>query len=84
LVNSNWWSKSAAVLPWSTAAFLIPGEAFPFQAQSIFFCNGPQCPQSPAALRELLDAGYPASSLAYYRGGMHDWVTLAMPTEPVS
>jgi rhodanese-related sulfurtransferase len=51
---------------------------------SIFFCNGPQCPQSPAAIRELLDAGYPASSLAYYRGGMHDWVTLAMPTEPVS
>jgi rhodanese-related sulfurtransferase len=49
---------------------------------SILFCNGPQCPQSPRAIRELLDAGYPAEALAYYRGGMHDWVTLAMPTQP--
>ena len=48
---------------------------------SILFCNGPQCPQSPRAIRELLDAGYPAEALAYYRGGMHDWVTLAMPTQ---
>ena len=49
---------------------------------SILFCNGPQCPQSPQAIRELLAAGHPAHALAYYRGGMHDWVTLAMPTEP--
>lgn len=49
---------------------------------SILFCNGPQCPQSPDAIRTLLDAGYPAAALAYYRGGMHDWVTLAMPTQP--
>lgn len=50
---------------------------------SILFCNGPQCPQSPMAIRELLEAGYPASALAYYRGGLHDWVTLAMPLEQV-
>lgn len=49
---------------------------------AILFCNGPQCPQSPHAIRELLAAGHPPSSLAYYRGGMHDWVSLAMPTEP--
>jgi rhodanese-related sulfurtransferase len=49
---------------------------------AILFCNGPQCPQSPHAIRELLEAGHPASALAYYRGGMHDWVSLAMPTEP--
>jgi rhodanese-related sulfurtransferase len=48
---------------------------------SIMFCNGPQCPQSPRAIRQLLDAGYPAQALAYYRGGMHDWVTLAMPMQ---
>lgn len=48
---------------------------------SVFFCNGPQCPQSPAAVRALVETGYPASALAYYRGGLHDWVTLAMPTE---
>ncbi|MGY1712277.1 rhodanese-like domain-containing protein [Geodermatophilus sp. SYSU D00758] len=49
---------------------------------SILFCNGPQCPQSPDAIRQLLEAGHPAGALAYYRGGMHDWVTLAMPTQP--
>ncbi|MGY2002696.1 rhodanese-like domain-containing protein [Blastococcus sp. SYSU DS1024] len=48
---------------------------------SILFCNGPQCPQSPDAIRQLLQAGYAAAALAYYRGGMHDWVTLAMPTQ---
>lgn len=51
---------------------------------SILFCNGPQCPQSPWAIRDLLEAGTPAESLVYYRGGLHDWVTLAMPTEQVS
>lgn len=49
---------------------------------SILFCNGPQCPQTPEALSTLLAAGYPASSLAYYRGGVHDWVTLGFPTCP--
>ena len=51
---------------------------------SILFCNGPQCPQSPHAIRSLLEAGYPPRALAYYRGGMHDWVTLAMQTEQLS
>lgn len=48
---------------------------------SILFCNGPQCPQSSSAIRALLEVGFPAASLAYYRGGLHDWVTLAMSTE---
>jgi rhodanese-related sulfurtransferase len=49
---------------------------------NILFCNGPQCPQSPNALAELVAAGFPPEHLAYYRGGMHDWVSLAMPTQP--
>lgn len=49
---------------------------------AILFCNGPQCPQSPDAIRRLLEAGHPSAALAYYRGGMHDWITLALPTEP--
>ena len=49
----------------------------------ILFCNGPQCPQTPDALRTLSEDGYPLDRLAYYRGGMHDWITLAMPTQPV-
>ena len=47
----------------------------------VLFCNGPQCPQSPDALQQLVDKGFPAAKLAYYRGGLHDWVTLGMPTE---
>jgi len=50
---------------------------------SVLFCNGPQCPQSPDAIRQLLQEGFPASSLAYYRGGLHDWVTLALPTQEI-
>lgn len=46
---------------------------------AFFFCNGPQCPQSPNAIRNLLEAGYPAGKILYYRGGMHDWVTLGLP-----
>jgi len=49
---------------------------------AVLFCNGPQCPQSPDAIRRLLAAGVPASALAYYRGGMQDWVCTALPTEP--
>jgi len=48
---------------------------------NVFFCNGPQCPQSPDAIRQLIADGFPADALAYYRGGMHDWVTLALPTQ---
>jgi rhodanese-related sulfurtransferase len=50
---------------------------------SVLFCNGPQCPQTPDALAALKQAGYPLERLAYYRGGMHDWITLAMPTAAV-
>lgn len=46
---------------------------------SIFFCNGPQCGQSPTAIRALLAAGYPADKLLYYRGGLRDWLTLGLP-----
>jgi rhodanese-related sulfurtransferase len=47
--------------------------------ETIFFCNGPQCAASPSSIRALLDAGFPSSSLLYYRGGIHDWVTLGLP-----
>lgn len=50
---------------------------------NVLFCNGPQCPQSPDAIRRLLEHGFPASSLAYYRGGIHDWITLAMSTTSI-
>ena len=50
-------------------------------AVTVLFCNGPQCPATPDAVRALLDAGYPADRLLYYRGGIHDWMTLGLPVE---
>jgi rhodanese-related sulfurtransferase len=47
---------------------------------TVFFCNGPQCTATPQTIHALLDAGYPAEAILYYRGGMHDWVTLGYPT----
>ena len=46
---------------------------------TVFFCNGPQCGQSPTAIRNLLEAGYPPEKILYYRGGLHDWITLGLP-----
>lgn len=48
---------------------------------AVLFCNGPQCAATPDAIRGLLGAGHPSSSLLYYRGGIHDWVTLGLPLE---
>ncbi len=47
---------------------------------TVFFCNGPQCGQSPLAIGALLEAGHPAEMIWYYRGGLHDWMTLGLPT----
>jgi rhodanese-related sulfurtransferase len=51
---------------------------------TILFCNGPQCAATPDAIRILLDAGHPPERLLYYRGGIHDWVTLGLPLEPAA
>jgi len=45
------------------------------------FCNGLWCGQSPAAIRALLQIGYPESKLKYYRGGMNSWHSLGLSTE---
>ena len=36
----------------------------------VLFCNGPWCGQSPTAIRRMIEAGYPAERISYYRGGM--------------
>ncbi len=46
----------------------------------VFFCNGPQCGASPDAIKALLGAGHPRDAILYYRGGLHDWVSLGLPT----
>ncbi len=45
----------------------------------VLFCNGPQCTATPQAVAALLDAGWDPQRLRYYRGGIHDWVTLGLP-----
>jgi len=46
----------------------------------LLWCNGPWCGQSPRAIRALLDIGYPAEKLSYYRGGMQMWQSLGLTT----
>jgi rhodanese-related sulfurtransferase len=46
---------------------------------TVVFCNGPQCTATAQAIDALLAAGWPAERLLYYRGGIHDWVTLGLP-----
>lgn len=48
---------------------------------TVLFCNGPQCGATPEAVCALLEHGYPAEKLRYYRGGVHDWMTLGLPVE---
>ncbi|MGR3362635.1 MAG: rhodanese-like domain-containing protein [Maritimibacter harenae] len=49
------------------------------------YCNGPWCGQSPTAARRMIEAGYPADKIYYYRGGMQNWrmlgLTVSDPTE---
>lgn len=42
------------------------------------FCNGPWCGQSPTAIRAMVNAGYPADKIFYYRGGMQVWRILGL------
>jgi len=46
----------------------------------VLWCNGPACGQSPRAIRGLLEVGYPAEKLFYYRGGMQMWQLFSLTT----
>jgi rhodanese-related sulfurtransferase len=46
--------------------------------QVALFCNGLWCGQSPEAIRRMIDAGYPAERISYYRGGMQSWRVLGL------
>lgn len=49
----------------------------------VVWCNGPWCGQSPRAISGLLEHGFPAEKISYYRGGMQMWkilgLTVVMP-----
>ena len=42
------------------------------------FCNGIWCGQSPTAIRNMIEAGFPADRIFYYRGGMQVWRQLGL------
>lgn len=42
------------------------------------FCNGVWCGQSPTAIRAMIEAGFPADRIYYYRGGMQGWRLLGL------
>lgn len=42
------------------------------------FCNGPWCSQSVAMIEALLEIGYPAENICWYRGGMQTWLAAGM------
>lgn len=42
------------------------------------YCNGPWCGQSPAAARRMIEAGFPAEKIYYYRPGMQGWRMLGL------
>ncbi len=44
----------------------------------ILWCNGMWCGQSPRAIKGLLELGYPAGKILYYRGGMQVWQSLGL------
>jgi len=44
----------------------------------VIFCNGPWCSQSVAMITALLDIGYPAEKIKWYRGGLQTWLAAGM------
>ena len=46
----------------------------------VVWCNGPACGQSPRAIKGLLNVGYPAQNILYYRGGMQMWQLWGLTT----
>lgn len=48
----------------------------------VLFCNGPWCGQSPTAARNMIEAGFPAEKIFYYRGGMQNWNMLGLTVVP--
>jgi len=46
----------------------------------IFYCNGPWCGQSPTNIRALLNLGYPADKIKWYRGGIQSWKSFGLTT----
>lgn len=49
----------------------------------VVYDSGPATTDAQSLITDLLDAGYPADKIAYYRGGMQVWSVLGLTTEGV-
>lgn len=58
----------------------VTGDKWAFEnaQELLLFCNGLWCGQSPRAIGNLIDMGYPAKKLFWYRGGMQSWQLLGL------
>ena len=63
-------TKNADTLDFSAAKTLV------------LYCNGAWCGQSASFIKTLLNKGYPAEKLKWYRGGMQAWESLGLTTVP--
>ncbi|MDH5784406.1 MAG: rhodanese-like domain-containing protein [Chromatiales bacterium] len=46
----------------------------------VMFCNGMWCGQSPLGIEGIMDLGYPADKIKWYRGGMQSWEIVGLTT----
>lgn len=53
---------------------------FSYAKTLVLYCNGIWCGQTPTAIKALLNYGYPATKLKYFRGGMQNWKALGLTT----
>lgn len=44
----------------------------------LLFCNGIWCRQSPQMIEVLLEIGYPAEKMKWYRGGLQNWTSVGL------
>lgn len=58
------------------------GYDFSKAKELVLWCNGPWCEQSPKAIHGLIELGYPAAKLIYYRGGMQEWRIFGLTVLP--
>lgn len=65
---------------WVETRFLSEKWDFRQAKDVVVWCNGPACGQSPRAIRGLLNVGYPAEKIQYYRGGMQMWQMWGLTT----
>ena len=70
-------APALAAEPWEGVWAAEPGWCAN-AGQIVLFCNGPWCGQSPTAIRRIIEAGYPAEKISYYRWGMQGWRMLGL------